>query len=67
MKKKMTIISGLIFQSKIKAANMPENVIIYAEYRFNNFLVYSSRLPMTHVTLFSLFHFVSNLSCHTRN
>jgi hypothetical protein len=36
----MMMISGLIFESKVKAINMPENVIIYAEYRFNNFLIY---------------------------
>jgi len=36
----MMMISGLIFESKVKAANMPEYVIIYGEYRFNNFLVY---------------------------
>jgi hypothetical protein len=59
----MMIISGLIFESKVKA----EYVIIYAEYRFNNFLVYLSWLPMTQATLCSLFHFVSNLSRHIRN
>jgi hypothetical protein len=61
------IISGFIFESKVKAANTPEYVIIYAEYGFNNFLVYLSWLPVTHAMLFSLFHFVSDLSSHIRN
>jgi hypothetical protein len=63
----MTMISGLIFESKVKAANMPENVIFCAEYQFNNFLIYLSWLPVTHAMLFTLFHFVSDLSRHTHN
>jgi hypothetical protein len=63
----MMLIRGLIFQSKVKAANMPKYVIIYAEYRFNNFLLYLSWLPMTQAMVFSLLHFVSDLSRHIRN
>ena len=63
----MMMISGIIFESKVKAAYIPKTVVIYAEYRFNNFLVYLSWLPVTCAMLFSLFHFVPDLSCHTRN
>jgi hypothetical protein len=58
------MISGLIFESKVKAANVPKNVTIYAKYRFNNFVVYSNWLPVTHATPFKLFHFVSDFSCY---
>jgi len=41
---------------------MPENIIIYAEYRFNNFLIYLSWLPVTHAML--LAYFISCPICY---